>query len=153
MSKDKKVEISDKAVVYLQMIQSCIDRMSTSSAIFKGFSATIMAGISAISYLEVNNIILALSFIPIIAFFLLDTYYLQLERRFIYLYNSVRTGKKELDFDLRPPTVKDILKRNKDSDVRYLCCIKSPSIFIFYFLLIAIGIIVIVLSCKGELAS
>ena len=35
---------------YLQMLQEPICRMSTISAIFKGFAATIVAGISAISY-------------------------------------------------------------------------------------------------------
>lgn len=39
---------------YLQMLQEPICRMSTISAIFKGFAATIVAGISAISYSTTN---------------------------------------------------------------------------------------------------
>ena len=39
-------KILESKISYLQMIQSSIDRMSTTSAIFKGFSATIITGIS-----------------------------------------------------------------------------------------------------------
>ena len=42
--------MSDGKKEYLQMIQEPICRMSTISAIFKGFAATIVAGISLISY-------------------------------------------------------------------------------------------------------
>lgn len=44
----------EKKIEYLQMIQEPICRMSTISAIFKGFAATIVGGISAISYKDVN---------------------------------------------------------------------------------------------------
>ena len=64
MDKDKNEDI-DKMVAYLQIIQEPICRMSTISAIFKGFSATIVAGISALSYYEVNIWVLGLSFLPL----------------------------------------------------------------------------------------
>ena len=51
---------------YLQMIQEPICRMSTISAIFKGFAATIVAGIAALTYCEVNVLILGLSFVPVV---------------------------------------------------------------------------------------
>ena len=44
---------SDKAT-YLQMLQESICRMSTISAIFKGFAATIVAGIASITYEDAN---------------------------------------------------------------------------------------------------
>lgn len=42
--------MEDDRKTYLQMIQSTIERMSTTSAIFKGFCATIVTGITAISF-------------------------------------------------------------------------------------------------------
>ena len=57
---------------YLQMIQEPISRMSTVSAIFKGFAATIVSGIAALSYCDVNSTVLALSFVPVLLFALLD---------------------------------------------------------------------------------
>lgn len=42
------IKNEDKLVEYLQLIQEPVCRMSTVSAIFKGFAATIVAGISTI---------------------------------------------------------------------------------------------------------
>ena len=69
-------------IEYLQMIQEPICRMSTISAVFKGFAATIVAGIAALSYNDVNPLVLALSFIPVLLFFALDMYYLRLESKY-----------------------------------------------------------------------
>ena len=80
--KIKKCAYSEKRITYLQMIQSTIERMSTVSAIFKGFAATIVAGIAALSYCDVNTYILGLSFVPVLLFALLDIYYLQLEKKY-----------------------------------------------------------------------
>lgn len=74
-------KILESKISYLQMIQSSIDRMSTTSAIFKGFSATIITGISAVSFTEINKWVLFLAVLPIVCFLALDVYYLQLEKR------------------------------------------------------------------------
>lgn len=67
---------------YLQMIQEPISRMSTASAIFKGFAATIVSGIAALTYCDVHPTVLALSFVPVLLFALLDIYYLKLEKKY-----------------------------------------------------------------------
>ena len=59
---------------YLQMLQEPICRMSTISAMFKGFAATIIAGISAITYSTTNLWVLGLSFLQVLAFAILDVY-------------------------------------------------------------------------------
>lgn len=61
-------------VEYLQLIQEPICRMSTISAIFKGFAATIVAGIATLPYKDLNTWILLLSFIPVLSFAILDVY-------------------------------------------------------------------------------
>ena len=71
---------------YLQLIQEPICRMSTISAIFKGFAAAIVGGIAMISFKYINLIVLGLSFLPVFAFAMLDIYYLKLEKKFRYLY-------------------------------------------------------------------
>lgn len=136
--------ISLKAT-YLQMIQSSIDRMSTTSAVFKGFCATIVAGISAISFSEINKWVLLLAIAPIFCFFILDIYYLQLERRFRALFNMVRTGLHEVDFDLTPPKAKTL----KCEEASFWYCIKSPSINLFYLPLSLIAATIIIMKFKG----
>lgn len=146
-----KENLSDTTITYLQMIQATIDRMSTSSAIFKGFAASIVAGVSAISFGNINKWILLLSFIPVGCFLILDIYYLRLEKRFRFLYNRVRTGEKEVDFNLNPPKVKEILKLNEKANVRVKNCVLSPSILLFYIPMILICAVVTIMSFGGYL--
>lgn len=128
---------------YLQMIQEPICRMSTISAIFKGFAATIVAGISVISYATTNIWILALSFLPVLTFAVLDIYYLKLERKFRFLFDQVRLDKHEIDFSMKLTNdpLEIITAKARTCD-----CIKSPSIYLFYPLMLLILATVFVLK-------
>lgn len=139
-------QFDTSTIEYLQMIQGAISRMSTSSAIFKGFSATIVAGISLISYSQQRASVILLSFIPVLVFAVLDTYYLRLERKMRYLYRLVRTAEHPCDYDLEFDVE---LKDYKEAKLRIRDLIKSPSIYIFYPVMILILAIVFVLKVKG----
>lgn len=140
MSEDKRA--------YLQLLQEPICRMSTISAIFKGFAATIVAGISAISYASTNIWVLGLSFLPVLAFAILDVYYLKSERKFRFLFDQVRLDKHEIDFSMKltndPLEIISAKARTWD-------CIKSPSIYLFYPLMIAILVVVMILKTSGRI--
>lgn len=129
---------------YLQMLQEPICRMSTSSAIFKGFSASIVAGIAAISFSEVSLWVLGLSFLPVFAFAALDIYYLRLERKFRYLFELVRTDKHEIDFSMNLNNAPSEINRAK---AKIWDCIKSPGIYLFYPWMLLILIVVFTLKC------
>lgn len=66
---------------YLQMMQSNIERMASNSANCKSWMVTIVAALLALqcSIEQLNGWIL-LAVLPIILFWYLDTFYLQLER-------------------------------------------------------------------------
>ena len=131
---------------YLQMIQEPICRMSTISAIFKGFAATIVAGISTISYATTNLWILGLSFLPVLAFAVLDVYYLKLERKFRFLFDQVRLDKHEIDFSMKltNDSLEIIIAKARTWD-----CVKSPSIYLFYPLMLLISLTVFLLKCTS----
>ena len=135
--------MDENKIAYLQMIQEPIGRMSTASAIFKGFAATIVAGIAALSYCDVNTYILGLSFVPVLLFALLDIYYLQLEKKYRYLYEQVRTDEHEVDFSMK------LTKDNKSAKAKVIDCIKSLSICLFYPAMITILIAVMYFRWKG----
>ena len=128
---------------YLQMIQEPLSRMSTISAIFKGFAATIVAGIATLSYSDISIYILILSFIPVFLFAVMDVYYLQLEMKFKYLYEQVRNDIHNVDFSM------DLKCDKKAAGARVIDCIKSPSIWLFYPLLITILFVVLLLKIRG----
>lgn len=131
---------------YLQMIQEPICRMSTISAIFKGFAATIVSGVAALTFNEINTLVLGLSFLPVIAFFVLDVYYLTLERKFRFLFEKVRKDEVEMDFSMKLTSDPVEVMRAK---ARVWDCIKSPSIYLFYPLMIAILVAVFCFKLKG----
>ena len=140
--------MSDGKVEYLQMIQEPICRTSTSSSVLKGFAATIVAGISMISYSSTNTLVLALSFLPVLAFAALDVYYLMLEKKFRYLFDLVRNGGHEIDYSLSITLSKS---EKRIAKARIRDCIKSPSICLFYPLMLLILITVLILKFTKEI--
>lgn len=132
-------------IEYLQMIQEPIGRMSTASAIFKGFAATIVSGIAALTYCDIHHTVLALSFVPVLLFALLDIYYLKLEKKYRFLSEQVRIGEHPIDFSM------ELTKDNKAANSRIWDCCKSPSIWLFYPAMIGILIVVYILKVKGAL--
>ena len=143
---EKNESFEPDRIQYLQMIQDMISRMSTSSALFKGFSATIVAGISMISYCQQNIVVILLSFVPVAVFAILDIYYLRLERKMRYLYGLVREGNHICDFNMEFEVEK---AKYKNAGMRGIDLIKSPSIYIFYPAMIMILIIVLGMKIGG----
>lgn len=146
MNQTERHEIDDKTISYLSIVQEPIGRLSTASSIFKGFAATIVTGISALSYADVSIVILILSFIPILAFAALDVYYLRLERRYRGLYNDILAGRHQVDFSTALPKDKDFIMRSRAAVWQ---CLKSPSIWLFYPAMLAILIVVCILKACG----
>lgn len=131
---------------YLQMIQEPICRMSTISAIFKGFAATIVAGVASLTYKDVNVWVLGLSFLPVLAFAILDIYYLTLERKFRFLFEQIRRDDHDIDFSMKLTNDPVEILHAK---ARIWDCMKSPSIYLFYPLMMAILVAVFALKLKG----
>lgn len=129
---------------YLCMVQEAISRMSTTSGILKGFSATVITGIAAISFTEVNKWVLLLSVFPVVSFFALDVYYLKLERKFRYLFDLIRTDEKDIDFSLDTQINKD-----KEARVGIFDCLQSPSIWLFYPPAIVVIAVIVIMKFRG----
>ncbi len=134
---------------YLTMIQEPISRLSTASSVFKGFAATIVTGIAALSYSDISTKLLVLSFVPILSFAALDIYYLRLEKRYRGFYNDILSGKHEVDYSITLPKDKESIKRAKASIWN---CILSPSVWLFYPAMFVVLIIVCVLKAGGGLS-
>ena len=137
--------------LFMQLIQEPITRMSTISTIFKGLAAAIVAGISTLNFKDVNLWILGLSFVPVIAFAILDMYYLRMERGFRYLYNQVRLDRHPVDFKILPypneinkdPVLSKIVR------IRYRDLVSAPCIWVFYLPMVIISVIVFIMKYKG----
>lgn len=133
---------------HLQLYQEPISRMSSISAIFKGFSAAILAGLASASFTEMSKWALVIGLIPLVSFLCLDIYYLKLEKRLRYRYKMVAQGKDKIDFLIKPQI--------EDSEKKYakagtIDCLKSPSIYLFYVPVLGCAIALAIMKFIGKL--
>ncbi len=128
----------EKKLKHLEMIQGVVNRLAGNSFSLKGWSVTIVAALLALSFSTQDKIaIISISFIPIVLFGILDSYYLWQERLFREVYNNVRIKDEDkIDFLMNP------MDYNNGPN-RWLPTLFSKTVFIFYFALIItmIGII------------
>ncbi len=91
----------EKKIKHLELIQGVIDRMANNSFMLKGWAVTLVAGILALAGNSVDNLYFWIAYIPIFAFWWLDSYYLLQERLYRSLYEKVRqTDEDKIDFSL-----------------------------------------------------
>lgn len=97
----------------IDLIQGCINRMANNSFLIKGWALGVFAGVTAFTKGEnLNNIVLLLctTIVPFICFWVLDAYFLQIERKYRAMYTERLTKRKNNDsdelFDLNPSKYK-----------------------------------------------
>jgi len=88
---------------HLEFIQGVINRMASNSFLFKGWSITIIAAISAFATKDANPMLMVVPIVSTILFWSVDAFYLLLERNFRNVYNAVAIKPvNEIDFKLTP---------------------------------------------------
>lgn len=91
----------EKKIKHIEMIEAIIERMAKNSFQLKGWSMTLIAVVGAISAQGSDKRFILLAFIPIIGFWVLDSFYLQQERKYKQLYKNVVTkDETQIDFCL-----------------------------------------------------
>lgn len=121
---------------HLEFIQLVITRMNVNSFLLKGWSVTLVAALFAFAAKDsdINYVIITYISTPI--FWLLDAYYLSLERQYRGLYNSVKIKTEEnIDFDMNA-------KPFDNQKNTWLSSIFSISLLFFYGGLISITLII-----------
>lgn len=90
----------ENKVKHLEMIQNIIQRMANNSFMLKGWAVTLMVAIFTLlnQTLKQNHFLFIC--VPVIAFWFLHSYCLQLERKYKFLYNSIRIKNNDFNFDL-----------------------------------------------------
>jgi len=123
------MNFDDNKVKYLEMIQSIITRMASNSFMLKGWAITLVAGTFALLTRDSERLFFLIAYIPIILFWFLDSYYLQLERKYRELYNnSIQLPPDSIDFNL-----KITKKCNWQKKTYYFQSLFSITEFWFYF--------------------
>lgn len=131
-------------VEYFKIIQNSIDRIARDSFLIKAWTITLIGGIGILSFSFINILIFSVLTVIVIFFWILDSYYLRIEKLYRALYNE--TVEKFNDPSLR----KEIVLFDMEIERFYEC---SPNLLkvmlshteiLFYFSLI-IGLILLLL--------
>jgi len=86
---------------HLEFIQEAISRMANNAFLLRGWSASILAGLSALSATSFTRAHLYFATFIILCFWLLDSYYLSRERNFRKLFDEVRVkNPSEINFSM-----------------------------------------------------
>ena len=129
------MDTDEKIIRHLDMVQGVIERMARNSFLLKGWAVTLVAASlwliarGGMSSVQAGFLVILL----VVTFWGLDGYFLQQERMFRRLYNSVRTAK-DTDFSMDIQEFAD-----KVPDIWKTC--SSNTLLRFYAPLLVAGVI------------
>jgi len=133
----------DGKLKHLEFIQGVINRLSTNSFLLKGWSVVLISALFALSARDSEVQFVFLAYIPALAFWALDGYFLGLERQYRNLYESVRTrSPDDADFDMRVP-------QSGSGFLPWLNAVFSKTLLAFHGSLIAAVILVMGIQLRG----
>ena len=126
----------EKIIKHLEMIQCIINRMAHCSFLLKGWAIALATAGLWISTKAGDRYYILILLVPTFLFWSLDGFFLNQERLFRILYDSVRKNK-ETDFSMKP----DYSKSN------WICVCFSKTLLIFY---LGIGLMYLFSYCVLE---
>lgn len=99
----------DELFKEIDLIQGCINRMAQNSFMLKGWALTIFAGVTAFTKGENFSDPVTLIFttiVPFVCFWILDTFFLQTEKKYRKMYKEMlikrKTNNTDGQYDLNP---------------------------------------------------
>lgn len=122
---------------HLEFIQGVINRLSSNTFLFKGWSITIIGAVFTAMIATNNNDFLWLILGIVLMFWVIDAYYLMLERGYRRLYKQVaETSSEKIDYGMN---IGQFIKFSA-----WLEALRRPVLLLFYgvILMIIIGIII-----------
>lgn len=126
----------EKKLKHLEFIQNVITRMNSNSFLIKGWTITLVSALFALAANDSNLKFVWVSYIAILVFWILDGFFIAIERRFRDLYSEV-AEKEEDKIDFKMDTSKF-----KKGDRTWLAGIFSKTLIPFYGISIATTLMV-----------
>lgn len=126
---------SETKIRYLELIQNVITRMANNSFMLKGWAVTLVAGIFVLAGKDSDKYFFL---IPVVLFWLMDSYYLQQERLYRKLYSTaVKLEEEDIDMEF------DLCDPEYEGKTKYLQSVFSKTEAGFYVsLATAVGVII-----------
>ena len=124
---------------HLELIQGVINRLASNSFTIKGWAVTLVTAVFGLVIASSNkNLdIFWIAFVPVLPFWILDSYFLWQERLYRALYSKVsKKDEAEIDFDMNAA----ILGSKTNT---FLSSFASLTLVLFYLSLILIIVLVV----------
>jgi hypothetical protein len=106
-------DFDSNRLAHLNMIQGVVSRLASNSFYVKGWAITISAGLLGFALSAHKTLVAGVAAVPIVAFWLIDAYYLRAERLFRALYDDVRSKSPTIEPFGMGATSKDFVNRVK----------------------------------------
>lgn len=136
----------ENKIKHLEIITKIIERMEKNSFFLKSWAMTLVVAICALSVNDSEKKFIIIALIPIIVFWFLDSFYLQIERKYRILYRNVsEKEEKQVDFGLELSTL--VLSESDRKRTNFVKCLFSFSEILFYMPL-TLALIVIISLLK-----
>lgn len=128
----------DKKIKHLEIIQGVVNRLSTNSFLLKGWSVVLLSALFALSAKSTNADFIYIAYLPVFAFWILDGYFLSVERQYREKYDEVRLkNDEEIDFSMN---LKKLCSKN------WISTILSKTLFVFYGILLLVVFLVMLIK-------
>ena len=124
----------DKKLKHLEMLENIIERMGNNSFQLKGWTVTLVALVGALAAQGSDKRFFLLSFIPLFAFWFLDSFYLQMERKYKIMYKRVSTqNEDEIDFNMDTRSI--AYSEDEAKKICFCSCLFSKTEWTFYLII------------------
>ena len=124
----------EKKMKHLEMIEGVIERMGNNSFQLKGWAVTLVALVGAFAAQGSDKRFFLLAFIPLFSFWFLDSFYLQMERKYKVLYKRV-SEKAESDIDFSMDTRDVTYTKDEAKRICFCSCLFSKTEWPFYLII------------------
>lgn len=129
----------DAKLKHLEFIQNVITRMNSNSFLIKGWTITLVSALFALAAKDANINFVLISYIVIPVFWILDGFFISIERQYRDLYNDVaKKDENNVDFNM------DTSKYNNGKRT-WMLGIFSKTLYLFYGISIFTTLIVMFL--------
>lgn len=136
--------MADKMEAHLSMIQGVVNRLAQSSFLLKGWSVVLVSALLAFAAASSEEAILVVAFLPALAFWGLDGYFLWQERLYRALYDSVRAKEEaDLDYGLDTRAGPDLGSQHK-----WLNAVGSRTLLVFHGAILATIVAALVVTVR-----
>ena len=117
---------------HLAMIQGVVTRLGQNSFLLKGWSVLLVSALLALGAASSEQLVLLVAFLPVVAFWGLDGYFLWQERLFRALYDHVRKQEQEnIDYSMDVSVI-----RGRASSPKWLSAIFSRTLIAFHLVVL-----------------